>query len=263
MSKFDARQSRGYLNNNPGNLDRSSPPWNGEITDYHDSRLTPFQVKELKTGRFCVFASSAWGIRALAKNLFAYTDRLGMCSIEDLIKRWAPSNENNTEAYIEAVSKSAGIRRDVCVNLRDFKPLYGIVSAIIKHECGGMPYSTAEIEDGLRLAGVVKAVTITSSSTAQAATIGGAAATAAGATAIFPESTKQAVEESVATLEPVAGTSEIIDTVLMCLKVLLIVIVLGGFAWTIIERVLRAKRDAKIAAVPDDTFAFADDPDRR
>ena len=26
-------QTRGYLNNNPGNMDRSEPPWNGEIRD--------------------------------------------------------------------------------------------------------------------------------------------------------------------------------------------------------------------------------------
>ena len=30
---IDPKQTRGYLNNNPGNMDRGDPPWNGEIRD--------------------------------------------------------------------------------------------------------------------------------------------------------------------------------------------------------------------------------------
>ena len=30
---MDPRQTRGFLNNNPGNMDRGEPPWNGEVRD--------------------------------------------------------------------------------------------------------------------------------------------------------------------------------------------------------------------------------------
>jgi len=95
---IDPKQTRGYLNNNPGNMDRGDPPWNGEIRDIAKCQ-NDIQRGELSHGRFCVFESAEMGIRAMAKTLLAYHDRLGCRSIRDYINRWAPPNENNTEAY--------------------------------------------------------------------------------------------------------------------------------------------------------------------
>lgn len=69
---MDPRTSRGFLNNNPGNVDRSADVWQGEIRDPDDPRLTPFQRNELVNGRFVVTISPQFGIRLLAKTLFAY-----------------------------------------------------------------------------------------------------------------------------------------------------------------------------------------------
>jgi hypothetical protein len=66
---MDPKEQRGYLNHNPGNIDRSADNWQFEIKDPNDPRLTPFQVHELTYGRFCVFADAVHGIRAMAKNL--------------------------------------------------------------------------------------------------------------------------------------------------------------------------------------------------
>jgi len=96
---MDPRQTRGFLNNNPGNMDRGEPPWNGEIRDPARC-INEVQRSELVHGRFCVFVDASHGIRAMVHNLWAYHDRLGCRSIRDYINRWAPPNENNTTATL-------------------------------------------------------------------------------------------------------------------------------------------------------------------
>jgi hypothetical protein len=62
--------------------------------------------------------------------------RRGHNSVELIIKRWAPSSENNTEAYIKAVCAYMGVIRneELFFILEDMLPL---VKAICKHENGG------------------------------------------------------------------------------------------------------------------------------
>lgn len=149
MSTIDPRHTRGFLNNNPGNLDRSSPPWNGEVRDVAQC-TNDVQRMELTHGRFCVFVDAEHGIRAMAKNLRAYHDRLGCRSVRDYINRWAPPNENNTQAYIEAVAAKLAVLPDAPIALELAMPL--LIDAIIRVECGGMPYEPAVIETGIKLA---------------------------------------------------------------------------------------------------------------
>jgi hypothetical protein len=147
------KEQRGYLNNNPGNMDRDPEAWEGEIKDSADPRLTPFQRHELTDGRFCVFVDAQHGIRAMAKNLFAYHDELKLRSVAALIGEWAPPNENDTTAYIKAVCERLGVQADDPVDVRNRTTLHALIDAIIRVECGGMPYGR-EIDDGLALAGV-------------------------------------------------------------------------------------------------------------
>jgi hypothetical protein len=149
---MDPKQQRGYLNNNPGNLDRSEPPWNGEIRDADDARLTPFQHHELVYGRFCVFADSFHGIRALAKNLLAYFDKDGLKSVTQLIERWAPNQENNTTAYINNVCAMIRVTPNDKIDLHNQTVLQAMASAIVRVECGGMPYTDAEMAAGVAAA---------------------------------------------------------------------------------------------------------------
>jgi hypothetical protein len=79
--------ARGIRNHNPGNLRRSSDPWQG---------LAPEQTDR----EFFQFTSPKWGIRALARTLIVYQDRGGLKTIDQMISRWAPPNENNTGAYV-------------------------------------------------------------------------------------------------------------------------------------------------------------------
>ena len=150
---MDPRQTRGFLNNNPGNMDRGEPPWNGEIRD--PARCAnELQRSELVHGRFCVFVDAPHGIRAMVHNLWAYHDRLGCRTIRDYINRWAPPNENNTAGYIARVAASVGTDSDAEVDIHDRRIVGAVVNGIINVECAGMPYNGDEIDQGLALAGV-------------------------------------------------------------------------------------------------------------
>jgi hypothetical protein len=73
---IDRYKARGFLNCNPGNMDRADPPWLGEIRDVALC-VNDGQRMELTHGRFCVFSDAQHGIRAMVENLRAYRDRLG------------------------------------------------------------------------------------------------------------------------------------------------------------------------------------------
>lgn len=238
---MDPTKQRGFLNNNPGNIDRGEA-WQGLISDPADPRLTEFQRNELLHGRFCVFQSAEWGIRAMAKNLFAYRDRLGLRSVRQFISKWAPPNENNTEAYIASVAGKLGVSPDAAVNLNDYSTLAAICDAIIRVECGGMPYSGHEIEDGLRLAGVVKPVTVATSATAKAGTVASAATVAE----VAANAVQAPLQNVVDTLAPAAGTSHLVDNILIGAKVLLALVALVGIGWMLWERIKRERRDVAI-----------------
>ncbi|EIX4100636.1 hypothetical protein G9X50_20080 [Cronobacter sakazakii] len=148
---------RGIRNNNPGNLDRGSP-WQGLVNNPSEPR-------------FCTFKDPVWGIRALAVTLITYHDKRrakdgsSIDTISEVIERWAPPNENDTAAYIREVAKAVGVTPDMVIDLHDYDTLRPLVEAIIRHENGRGPlktlnswYASEVIEEGLRRAGVVKAV---------------------------------------------------------------------------------------------------------
>lgn len=134
-----AQQPRGIRNNNPGNIVRSpSNPWKGELP--HDAKVEP---------RFSRFDSAHNGIRALAKLLLNYRKLHGLRTVEGLISRWAPSNENDTKAYARAVAQEIGVPIQAPLHF-DQATLGKMVTAIIRHENGQQPYSTEQIAAAVR-----------------------------------------------------------------------------------------------------------------
>lgn len=133
---------RGIRNNNPGNI-RWGSDWNG---------LDPDGKKKDKD--FCVFQDPVFGIRALTRLLMNYYRIYKIDTIRGVIKRYAPSNENNTEAYINHVCKLMGLGPDEEIDLYDENVIRPLVKAIIQHENGVMPYSDGVIEEGLIFAGI-------------------------------------------------------------------------------------------------------------
>lgn len=142
----DPKQSRGYRNKNPGNIDFvPANKWQG-------------QVGKEPGGRFAVFSSHEFGIRALASLLTTYQDRYGLRTPKQIINKWAPPVENQTNAYAAAVAKDMGIGVDTQIDVHLFRDLQPLVKAIIKHELGGQPYSDDTINAGLALMGVTAPV---------------------------------------------------------------------------------------------------------
>ena len=91
---------RGIRNHNPLNIRRSKDQWKG--------------LAEAQTDRaFCQFKSLEYGWRAAFYLLTrTYYHKYRLYTIRTIIRRWAPSSENNTEAYIANVSRLTGISPD-------------------------------------------------------------------------------------------------------------------------------------------------------
>lgn len=135
------RTPRGIRNHNPGNIRRSSDPWQGLAERQSDVE-------------FFTFKSPIYGIRALARTLITYQDKHGLRTIRQIIGRWAPPVENNTNAYVRAVAEATDLDADQMLDLHNFDYLFPLTKAIIKHENGQQPYNEAQITKALVLAGV-------------------------------------------------------------------------------------------------------------
>ena len=79
---------------------------------------------------------------------------MGLKNIKQMIGRWAPPNENDTGAYVRVVAASVGVGPNDEINAHDYAVLRPLTLAIIRHENGQQPYTDAEIDAGLVLAGV-------------------------------------------------------------------------------------------------------------
>lgn len=113
--------TRGYRNNNPGNIRLNALiKWEGEIQGTDKS--------------FVTFKNMTYGIRALMKLLINYRKR-GYNTIELILNRYAPANENNTTGYIEKVSNWTEIPKNQNLVL-DQGQLMKIAKAIVKVEIG-------------------------------------------------------------------------------------------------------------------------------
>ena len=98
---------RGIRNNNPCNLRLGQGRFIGEYAHSSDSAFRQFKNME-------------YGIRAalhLLIKTYYYLHRLR--TVRGIINRWAPSNENNTEAYIKAMCKEIGYRPDEYIEMSE------------------------------------------------------------------------------------------------------------------------------------------------
>lgn len=119
------KEPRGIRNNNPFNIKISTQQWKGK------------KLLENTDGIFEQFDTMIHGIRAGFIILKTYIDKYKLYTIESIIKRFAPSNENDTEAYIRAVCRDTGFERDILLFF-DVEDMLPLAKAIIKHENGGM-----------------------------------------------------------------------------------------------------------------------------
>lgn len=132
---------RGIRNNNPGNIRKSKDKWQGLAANQPDPD-------------FCTFIDPTFGIRALAKILISYQERSGCSMIFQFLNRYAPSSENDTNSYINAVAEHMGISPHAMIDIHHYATIRPMVEAIIRHENGQQPYSGEVIDKGLQMAGI-------------------------------------------------------------------------------------------------------------
>src|SRR5205807_10549642 len=119
---------RSIRNNNPGNI------------RYVAGVTSTYAGCTGSDGAFCIFDTAYHGLTALCKLLLSYQNRHGLNTVAGIINRWAPSSENQTSAYVTAVSAALGVGPDAGIDLHQPMRLAQLAAAITQRENGEQPY---------------------------------------------------------------------------------------------------------------------------
>ena len=84
---------------------------------------------------FCHFDTVGHGLRA-GRIILEHYFREGIDTIEQVISKYAPSTENDTEGYIKNVCDWANMPRDFCLAVTDIPHL---IVAMCRKETGNVP----------------------------------------------------------------------------------------------------------------------------
>ena len=111
----------GELNCNPLNIRRvAGTTWKGQRAEQTDHAFVQFETME-------------WGIRAAFVLLHTYSTKYHANCIRDIISRWAPPTENDTERYIRNVCQWTGFGGNERLTEKEWPRL---VQAMARQECG-------------------------------------------------------------------------------------------------------------------------------
>ena len=113
--------TRGLRNCNPLNIRRvAGTRWKGQAATQTDRQFVQYESME-------------WGLRAAFCLLRTYRNKYKANCIRDIITRWAPPSENDTDAYIKNVCLWTGFGGLQRLTEKDWPRL---VQAMAKQECG-------------------------------------------------------------------------------------------------------------------------------
>lgn len=127
------RISRPIRNNNPLNIRHSTSPWKGKA---------PMQTDV----DFVQFIDPHHGIRAATLNLLTYYRKHKLSTVPEIVQRWAPpEDDNDTASYISSVIGDLGITADTKLDLEEPEIMVRLVTAMMKIECGVVPYPEEQI----------------------------------------------------------------------------------------------------------------------
>ena len=122
---------RGLRNNNPLNIRHSADEWLGARKKQTDKA-------------FVQFRNMTYGYRAAWKIMQSYYERFVLrnkqFTVRNIISRWAPPTENDTEAYIRSVMNLSGIGGKENLlppsNVFGYRRLSRLLAAMTCVECG-------------------------------------------------------------------------------------------------------------------------------
>lgn len=118
----NSRIPRGIRNNNPLNI-RVGNTWLGEVEYPTDNE-------------FEQFIHVRFGLRAGFILLKRYINRYKLNTIEKIISRWAPRNENNTRSYINHVTKRMNVAQNTPLIFEDRGIMCALVYEMVYEENG-------------------------------------------------------------------------------------------------------------------------------
>ena len=133
----NSRIPRGIRNNNPLNI-RIGNTWLGEVKNPTDNE-------------FEQFVHVCYGLRAGFILLKRYINRYKLNTIEKIISRWAPHNENNTRSYINQVARGMNIAPDTPLLYEDKNRMCALVYEMVYVE-NGQHIQMSEIVAAYRIA---------------------------------------------------------------------------------------------------------------
>ena len=127
-------ESRGIRNNNPLNIRHSADRWQGACIHQTDKSFVQFE-------------SMAYGYRAAWKVLDTYWKNFEKekkpYTVRNIIGRWAPPSENDTEAYIRSVTSLTGLGGNESIprplrfwNFTELDKTARLIAAMACVECG-------------------------------------------------------------------------------------------------------------------------------
>ena len=130
--------TRGIRNNNPGNV-RADEQWQGMTGQDEEG--------------FAIFDSPENGLRALSRVLDTYGSKHGLKTVSGILGRYAPPSENDTDAYVRAVSAELNVDAAQELDLANPQTKAALMNAIINHENGSNPYSMDQVSAGISASG--------------------------------------------------------------------------------------------------------------
>ena len=131
---------RGIRNNNPLNIRHSVDQWEGMRAEQTDPAFVQFETM-------------AYGYRAAWKTLESYSkyfhDLPKAFNVRNIIMRWAPPTENDTDNYIRTVLSLTGLGGNENLTqpsrATGYERLELLVRAMTTMECG-IPYKEVDVE---------------------------------------------------------------------------------------------------------------------
>ena len=131
---------RGIRNNNPLNIRHSADQWEGMRAEQTDPAFVQFETM-------------AYGYRAAWKILESYSkyfhDLPKAFNVRNIITRWAPPTENDTDNYIRTVLSLTGLGGNENLTqpsrATGYERLELLVRAMTTMECG-IPYKEVDVE---------------------------------------------------------------------------------------------------------------------
>lgn len=119
---------------NPGNIRDNGQHWEGQV--------------ECSDPHFACFENSYYGVRAMVSLLVTYHERHDIQTVEGVIERWMPPNENPTQELKDSLNLSSG-HPLADVELVNEDNLYKLVEWIILHENGEIPYTRESLREAV------------------------------------------------------------------------------------------------------------------